>query len=62
MKYDLLLKQLESFINQGDQLDVSYFGKWKETVIDELEGGYKTRFKNLEFYTSDPFSDDEIPF
>lgn len=56
----LYLKQLIEFQEQGDNLALPEFEKWKSDVLNELIGIYKIKFCKLQFYSEQ--EDCELPF
>lgn len=61
-----LKTQLEEFEEDWSERKVNDFEKWKETVLEQLTGQNKVRFRKLSFYedVESEFSDfdDDIPF
>jgi len=63
--FKLYLEELCQFQKQAENLDVLEFEEWKENLLKELDGNYKNRFSNLEFYTiteKPKLEEGEVPF
>ena len=67
LKYQTYLKELHEFQNQGENLKKEEFESWEKKVLAELDGNYKIRFSQLQFYsivekTEDYNNNDDLPF
>jgi len=66
-KYRRYLKELHEFQNQGENLKKEEFESWEKKVLAELDGNYKIRFSQLQFFsiveeTEDYNNNDDLPF
>lgn len=64
-KFTEQLRILDEFKKQGEQLDIEKFEEWKSSLLQELDGNYKSRVSRLEFYTQyeESFNNsDDLPF
>lgn len=64
-KFTEQLRTLDEFKKQGEQLDIEKFEEWKSSLLQELDGNYKSRVSRLEFYTQyeESFNNsDDLPF
>jgi len=61
--FQIEIENLNYFMQNLNEINLEEFNNFKESIIDNLEGGLKIRFINLKFYEvlgDDEF--DEIPF
>jgi hypothetical protein len=59
--FEIYLRQLNKFKDQGDSVNLDEFEKWKNSLLEKLPGSYRARFASLEFFRK-KLNTEETPF